>query len=230
MTALKCFSAGMLLLAACNKPDKIPLDTKRELSEKTGIELAVIRKAEEITHADATRFKRWFSLLLQDKADGLLQRRPRTKTVELPGISLLVNGDSSIIMVDSLNRQLEMNNCIAFVSDDTYRDDKKQMVSIIRSADKYDIVRMQETHGSTEAYLTDSLIARLKYLEQKYAFEFIAVGEDWMLLRPKGVVIDWIDYASETLKAFPPEDHIEDVAAYADALKEEEGKVLLCWD
>lgn len=230
MTALRCFSAGLLLLAACNKPDKIPLDAKRELSEKTGIELTVIHKAEEITHGNATRFKRWFSLALPAKGEGLVQQRPRIKTVELPGISLLVNADSSIIMVDSLNRQLETNNCIAFVSDDTYRDDKKQMVSIICSTDKYDIVRMQETHGSTETYVTDSLIARLKCLEQKYAFEFIAVGGDWMLLRPKGVVNDWMDYASETLKAFPPEDHIEDVAAYADALKEEEGKVLLCWD
>lgn len=210
----------------------MPLDTKRELSEKTGIELMVIHKAEQITHTDATRFKRWFMgvAIAGDSAEGPPQKRPRAKTVELPGISFLVNADSSVLLVDTLNSQLAYRDCVAFISDDTYREDKKQVVSIIHTTDKYDIVRMQETHGGADNFFTDSLIVRLKQLEQKYAFEFVAVGGDWMVLKPKGVISDWVGYASETLKVCPPEDHIEDVAAYAEALKEEEGKVLMWWD
>lgn len=232
MTALKWLSAGCLLLACCNKPDKKLLNKKQELSEKTGIELSVIHKAEQIAHADAGRFKRWYRSVRMagDTVRGLLQHQLKGKTVELPGISFLVNGDSSEELVDTLNRVLAYRECMAFISEDAYREDRKQVVSVIHATDKYDIIRMQETASGTSAIATDSLIARLRQLEQKYAFDLIAAGSDWVIVRPRGEITNWQDYAMETLKICPSEEEPEDVAAYADALKEDKGRIMMWWE
>lgn len=232
MTALKWFFAGCLLLTACNKPDKRLSNNKQELAEKTGIELSVIHKAEEIVHAPATRFRRWHRSMriAGDTAQELPQHQLKGKTVELPGISFLVNADSSECLVDTLNRALAQRECMAFISDDTYREDRKQVVSVIHATDKYDIIRMQETASGTSAIATDSLIARLRLLEQKYAFDLIAAGADWVIVRPRGGITNWEDYALETLKICPSEEEPEDVAAYAHTLKEEKGRILMWWD
>lgn len=232
MTALKWFFASCLLLTACNKPENKLLNKKQELSEKTGIELAVIRKAEQLTHTNAMRFKRWYRnvCIAGDSVQQLPQHQVKGKTVELPGISFLVNGDSCERMVDSLNHILAPKECMAFISDDAYREDRKRVVSVIHATDKYDIIRMQETASGTSVIATDSLIARLRQLDQKYAFDLIAAGADWVIVRPRVEIANWEDYALETLKICPLEEEPEDVAAYAYALKEDKGRILMWWD
>ncbi|RYE56493.1 MAG: hypothetical protein EOP48_07895 [Sphingobacteriales bacterium] len=93
----------------------------KDLSEKTGIEMIVIDEAEKITNTNATRFLRRFtgSGFIDDPIQSnIRQEFPKEKTVELPGISFLV--DPAIIkdMLDTLNNRFAYRNCIAFISDD----------------------------------------------------------------------------------------------------------------
>jgi hypothetical protein len=204
----------------------------KDLSEKTGIEMIVIDEAEKITKSDATRFVR--NLILSSYIDDSIQstirqESPKGKTVELPGISFLVEHSVIETIVDTLNKRFAYRQCLAFISNDDTRNDKKQTVSFIHSADKYNILRLQQTSGGSHLFSTDSLIEKLQTFEKKYPFHFIGVGDDWLLIKTNDTPRDWTDFAKEVLKVCPPEDEVN-IDEYAESIKNANGRVSMWWD
>jgi len=204
----------------------------KELSEKSGIEMIVIDEAEKITKTEATRFLR--GLMLSSYTDDPIQSTIRQesikgKTVELPGISLLVEHDLIEKLVETLNKKFSYRQCLAFISDDRTRDDKKQTISIIQSADKYNTLRLQQTSGGSYLFSTDSLIEKLQTFEKKYPFHFIGVGDDWLLIKTNDTPKDWTDFAKEVLKVCPPEDEVN-IDKYAEEIKSTNGRISMWWD
>lgn len=204
----------------------------KELSEKTGIEMIVIDEAEKIIKTEATRFLR--GLMLSSYIDDpiqstIRQESPKGKTVELPGISFLVEHDLIEKLVDTLNKRFSYRQCLAFISDDRTRDDKKQTISIIHSADKYNTLRLQQTSGGSYLFSTDSLVEKLLTFEKKYPFHFIGVGDDWLLIKTNDAPKDWTDFAKEVLKVCPPEDEVN-IDKYAEEVKTANGRVSMWWD
>lgn len=91
----------------------------KDLSEKTGLEMIVIDEAEKITNTEAARFTR--SLILSNYIDDpiqstIRQETPKGRTVELPGISFLVENNTIEIIVDTLNKKFAYRQCLAFIS------------------------------------------------------------------------------------------------------------------
>jgi hypothetical protein len=220
-----------LLLSACSMDRHHELDSVQSLSEKSGIEMVVIDEAEKIRGTNATRLVRRFigSSYVDDPIkSSIRQEFPRSKTVELPGISFEVRQDIIEELVDTLNKRFAYRNCLAFISNDSTREDKKQTISIIHATDKYNILRLQETSGGNYLFSTDSLITKLQHFEQKYPFQFIGVGDDWILIKTLNTLKDWNDFAKEVLKVCPNEEtSTEDLAK---ALQKDNGKVSMWWD
>lgn len=207
------------------------LEILKDLSEKTGIEMVVIDEAEKITKAEATRFVR--GLLLSSYIDDpiqstIRQESPKGRTVELPGVSFLVDCNVIEAIVDTLNKKFAYRHYMAFISNDDSRDDKKQSVSIIHSTDKYNALRLQETSGGNYLFSTDNLIEKLRAFEGKYPFHFIGVGDDWLLIKTNNTPTDWFDLAKEVLEVCP-DDEI-DINDYVNGLKQGNGRISLWWD
>lgn len=204
----------------------------KELSEKSGIEMIVVDEAEKITKVEATRFVR--SLMLSSYIDdpiqsSIRQETPKGRTVELPGISFLVDNRTIESLVDTLNKKFAYRQYLTFISNDDTRDDKKQTLSIIHTADKFNTLRLQQTSGSSHHFSTNSLIQKLQAFENKYPFHFIGVGDDWLLIKTNNTPTDWLDFAKEILKICPVEDEIE-INEYANGLKQSNGRVSMWWD
>jgi hypothetical protein len=204
----------------------------KDLSEKTGIEMIVIDEAEKLTKTDASRFVR--SLMLSSFIDDpiqstIRQETPKSKTVELPGVSFLVEHSVIETIVDTLNKKFAYRQFLAFISNDDTRNDKKQTVSIIHGSDKYNTLRLQQTSGGSYLFSTDSLIEKLQTFEKKYPFHFIGVGDDWLLIKTNDIPKDWTDFAKEVLKVCPPEDEVN-IDEYAKAIKNDNGRVSMWWD
>jgi Domain of unknown function (DUF4253) len=208
------------------------LERIKTLSEKSGIEMLVIDEAEKITKIEATRFTRRLMLssyIYDPIQSSIRQETPKNRTVELPGISFLVDNNIIEKFVDTLNKKLSYRQSLAFISNDETRSDKKQTISIIHSADKYNTLRLQETSGGSYRYSTDSIITKLQSFENKYPFSFVGVGDEWLLIKTNNIPTDWLDFAKEVLKVCPVEDKI-DVDGYANDLKHDNGKVSMWWD
>jgi len=222
-----------LSLSACSQMDTPQNLTRlKELSEKTGIEMIVIDEAEKITKTDATRFVRRLMLsgYIDDPIQSTIrQESPKGKTVELPGISFLVEHSIIETIVDTLNKKFAYRQCLAFISNDDTRNDTKQTVSIIHSADKYNTLRLQQTSGGSSLFSTDSLIEKLLTFEKKYPFLFIGVGDEWLVIKTNDSPKDWTDFAKEVLKVCPSEDKLN-IDEYAEAIKNTKGRVSMWWD
>jgi len=211
--------------------DQKHIDAIKNLSEKSGIEMVVIDETEKITKTDAARFARrlMLSSYINDPIQSIIrQETPKGKTVELPGISFLVDHHEIEKLVDILNKKFAYRNCIAFISDNSFRDDKKQTISIIHSTDKYNALRLQETSGGSYIFSTDSLITNLNNLEQKYPFDFTGVGSDWVAIKIKSTPVDWEDLAKEILKVCPNEETT--IKEFAEALQKNNGQTTMWWD
>ena len=235
MTHFKYFTIFILTtsLSACSQMDNSQNMTRlKELSEKTGIEMIVIDEAEKITKTEAARFLR--SLMLSSYIDDpiqttIRQKLPKGKTVELQGISFLVEYNLIEKLVDTLNRKFLYRQCLAFISDNNPRDNKKQTISIIHSADKYNTLRLQQTSGGSYLFSTDSLVGKLQNFEKKYPFHFIGVGGDWLLIKTNDIPKDWTDFAKEVLKVCPLEDKVN-IDKYVEEIKSANGRVSMWWD
>jgi Domain of unknown function (DUF4253) len=204
----------------------------KELSEKTGIEMIVIDEAEKITNTEATRFLRWLTLssYTDDPIQSTIRQESKNeRTVELPGISFLVENNLIEKLVDTLNKRVAYRQYLAFISNDDTRNDKKQTISIINTADKYNTLRLQQTTGGSYLFSTDSLIAKLQTFENKYPFHFIGVGDDWLLIKTNDTPTNWLDFAKEVLKVCPVQNEIA-IAEYANGLKKDNGRVSMWWD
>jgi hypothetical protein len=235
MTVSKLLTIILLAfsLSACSQMDNSKnLARLKDLSEKTGIEMIVIDEAEKITKTDASRFVK--SLMLSSYIDDpiqstIRQETPKAKTVELPGISFLVEHSAIETIVGTLNKKFAYRKCFAFISNDDTRNDKKQTVSIIHSADKYNILRLQQTSGGSYLFSTDSLIEKLRTFEKKYPFDFIGVGDDWLLIKTIETPKDWTDFAKQVLKVCPSEYEVN-IDEYAESIKNSSGRVSMWWD
>ncbi len=211
-----------------------PKDVSRlqELSEKTGIEMIVIDEAEKITGTQAEHFKRWMigSSYVGDPIQSTIhQQYPRKKTVLLPGISFPVDRTLAEQVVDNLNKKFAYRNCITFISDDR-RDDKRFVVTLIHSFDKYNSLRLQETSGGSYHFSTDAIITKLRAFEQKYPFHFVGVSNDWLTLKTLESPNDWIDFTSEIIKVCPTEKGSVPMKEMAKAFQKDDGKVFMWWD
>ncbi len=194
--------------------------------------MIVIDEAKKITKTEATRFTR--RLMLSGYIDdpiqsNIRQETPKGRTVELPGISFLVQHNLIETIVDDLNKKFAYRQCLAFISNDETRNDKMQTVSLIHSTDKYNALRLQETSGGSYLFSTDSLIEKLKEFETRYPFHFIGVGDDWLLIKTNNTPTDWLDFAKEVLEVCPIEDRI-DINEFANGLKQNNGRVSMWWD
>ncbi len=222
------------LTSSCSQMDNTQthLEQIKTLSEKSGIEMLVIDGAEKMTKTEATRFTR--GLMLSSYSDdpiqsSIRQETPRNRTVELPGVSFLVDNNIIETLVYKLNKKFAYRQYLTFISNDETRSDKKQTISIIHGSDKYNILRFQETSGGSYQFSTDSLISKLQAFEGKYPFHFIGVGNDWLLIQTNDTPTDWLDFAKEVLKICPIEEKI-DVNEYTNGLKHENGRVSMWWD
>lgn len=194
--------------------------------------MIVIDEAEKITQTEATRYVR--NLMLSSYIDDpikstIKQQSPKGKTVELTGISFLVDSILLEKLVDTLTRKFSYRQCLAFISDNQPRDNKKTTISIIQSADKYNTLRLQQTSGGSYLFSTDSLVEKLKNFEKKYPFHFIGAGDDWILIKTNDTPKDWTDFATEVLKVCPSEDKVN-IDKFVEEIKSANGRVFMWWD
>jgi hypothetical protein len=211
-----------------NEPND--LDRLQQLSEKTGIEMVVIDEAEKIINAHADHLKRRLIrhvYAVDPIKSSIHQQSPKIKTVLLPGISFVVNNEGTEELLSTLNTKFAHRNCLAFISSDSYSEETI-VVSIICTADKYNILRFQQLSGGSYEFSTENIISNLQQFEKKYPFEIIGTALDWCLVKLKELPTDWIDLSREVLKVCPTEENTPN--GFAEALKADKGKLFLWWD
>ncbi len=136
-----------------------------------------------------------------------IERIPTTGDSSIGGIRVYVDFRNTDIARTALRKFFVNSEYRVFLSKQ-YNDapGRKNTLSIIRSRDKYDILRLQKTFDSRDRRTTEAIIGRLKKWEELFELEITGADEYWVeaefvTLPPdiKAFVLELTEYCTELL-------------------------------
>jgi hypothetical protein len=121
---------------------------------------------------------------------------------------------------------------VAFVSDRNYGiEDKPDQVSIMKTRDPFEVLRVMGTNGVNHEIDNAAVIARLRAWDKRYGLTFTGISYDWVEVKLAHAPDDWAVFADEVY-AFCPDvvdQGVETISALARDMEERQS-VYLWWD
>ena len=133
-------------------------------------------------------------------------------------------------LIKKLGNKLKQKGYMIYISDSNYGYAPDQL-TILRTTDKYDMLRFEATHGTSYGLYTEDIIRKLQEWDRLYEIDFIAVGNDFIEAHITKMPIDILGFCSE-LYSFCP-DIVEQGTGTIDNLKNEilkTGKIYRWWN
>ena len=82
-------------------------------------------------------------------------------------------------------------------------DNRPDNIAILKTIDKYEILRLINTDGINYNITNDSLLTIIKMFDKKYSLELIGASGDWCEFIIKDEPKDWMTFANEVYKVCP---------------------------
>jgi hypothetical protein len=120
---------------------------------------------------------------------------------------------------------------IIYLTDADYRFKRAKQVSLIRTQDQWDVLRLQQTDGINYDITTDSLITLLKQFDKKYSIRVLGAGLDWCEFSIEEEPVDWMALAREVYAICP--DVVDQGTGTVEELAREmnaNNRLFLWWD
>ncbi len=134
--------------------------------------------------------------------------------------------------VNSLFDKLHRIGYTIFVYEDHFgMGDRPDLVGILKTIDKYEILRRIQTDGINYQIDNDSLLHIIKKFDEKYSLQLTGVGNDWCEFKVNTPHIDWLQFAKEAYKVCP--DIVDQGAGSVEKLADEmkrTGRLYFWWD
>lgn len=119
---------------------------------------------------------------------------------------LLFNTDHALTdsIVNNLYNKLHSKGYTIFTYDDNFGiSSQNDLVGILKSVNKYDILRRIQTDGINYNIDNDSLLKIIKKFDEKYSLQLTGAANDWCQFRINMPHIDWLQMAKEAYKVCP---------------------------
>lgn len=150
------------------------------------------------------------------------------KPGELAGICIKAKKEESEHFVLKLKEELREINYQAFICDYDHKE-----IGIIKGTDRFDILKVQQTHGDNYDISNENVISKLKDWHRRFPFIIIGADYDWVeisfRIMPKGKEL--MVLAKEIAKFCPDimEQGTGTISGLIEEMKET-GKLFLWWD
>jgi hypothetical protein len=135
-------------------------------------------------------------------------------------------------IVSALYHPFKNKGYTIFTLDPNFGFDRKpDIVAVLKSTDKYEILRQVQTDGMNWEIDNDSLINIIKKFDKNYSLELVGAGDDWCEFTINNDVKDWMKLAKEAYKVCPDivEQGTQTVAKLAEEMKRTK-KLYFWWD
>lgn len=108
---------------------------------------------------------------------------------------------------------------------------KPDVMGILKTIDKYEILRSIKTQGANYDIDQDSLRSIIKIFDTKYSLDLVGAGGDWCEFKINKEPTNWLTFAQEAYKACPDivNQGMETVEALADEM-EKTKRLYFWWD
>jgi hypothetical protein len=110
-------------------------------------------------------------------------------------------------------------------------ENKPDVMGILKTADKYEVLAQIQTDGINYDIDTDSLIKIIKSFDAKYSLSLVGAGGDWCEFTINKAPADWMAFAEEAYKVCPDivDQGTETVKALATEMKRT-NRLYFWWD
>jgi hypothetical protein len=135
-------------------------------------------------------------------------------------------------IVDGLYNPLKDKGYTIFTLDQNFGiDNKPDVIAVLKSKDKFEILRQVQTDGINWDIDNDSLINLIKKFDKKYSLELVGAGDDWCEFKITNDVKDWVRLAKEAYKVCPDivDQGTQTVAKLAEEMKRTK-RLYFWWD
>jgi hypothetical protein len=198
---------------------------------------------QEKHYCDSMKIDTEVILLIRTKTDSVLVPFPKRLDFVLDADFDSTEVHNSGFLFNSLNRQTE--NIVASLykplKDKGYTiftldqnsgiENRPDIIAVLHTVDKYQILRQVQTNGINWEIDNDSLINIIKKFDDKYSLELVGAGDDWCEFKINNDVKNWMALAKEAYKVCP--DIVEQGSGTVPKLSEEmkrTKKLYFWWD
>ncbi|MFY8109030.1 MAG: DUF4253 domain-containing protein [Bacteroidia bacterium] len=155
-----------------------------------------------------------------------------TDTIDAKGIAIYENPPKSSENVLLLKDRLREKGYTIFLMENNFGIEKRaDLVGILKTTDKYEILKIIETNGINHDLENDSLIQIIKKLDSIYDLELIGAGGDWCEFIIHKEPSDYKKFAEEIYEICPDivDQGTETVEALAEEMKRTK-RLYFWWD
>jgi hypothetical protein len=157
-------------------------------------------------------------------------KQQKTGTKKQNGISWKVGSEKTNPAIHALRDDLKKKDYLIFVSEQGDGGSPSE-ITIIKSADQFDILRIQKTDGINYNHDNEDVIKRLQEWNDQYGIEIIGAGYDWVEISIVNTPKDVKEFAKEVY-AFCPDSvnqGVGTIEALESAIKDK-SRLFLWWD
>ncbi|PKB43055.1 uncharacterized protein DUF4253 [Cellulophaga sp. RHA19] len=153
----------------------------------------------------------------------------KTEIEKLNGISFKTSENRAYEIILENRVELKSKGYQLFLSESGY--ESPSTVSVIKSMDKFDILKTQKTDGINFGIENKDVIEKLKVWDKKYGIEILGADYDWVDLTFNTDIIDIAAFAAEVYDFCP--DSVDQGVGQISELEriiKEEKRLFLWWD
>lgn len=204
----------LLTLAGCGSKQADLTDADRILAAETGIDLHILQEIKEMGTVPV-------------RMEGI---DADYEAVRVDGITFEVHQDNARRVIADLRERFETSDALIFLQE-VHFGFEPDKIGILRSTDKYDILRVRRTNGINYDLSDEDVINRIREWDALYQLDFVGADFDWFEASFGTPPEDFAAFAREVY-AFCPDIVDQGVGSVEELAKEIErtNSVYLWWD
>lgn len=220
-----------LLALGCNTQStsgKYALTAKEQhLCDSLKIDTSILNQVRDYSDAPVEPFHYSLSRLIE--SDGT---EKEVDPIHLQGFVFNEPYRQSDGLVETLHQPFQSKGYSIFILDRNFGlDNKPDNIGVLKTSDKYEVLRQIKTDGINWDIDNDSLITIIKAFDQKYSLDLVGASGDWCEFIIKKEPASWMTFATEVNKVCP--DVVDQGTGTVEALAEEmkrTKRLYLWWD
>jgi len=214
MRTIALFFISIVIIGCGSKGGTIS-NAEQHLCDSLQIDPSVILDLRQHTDAEVEAFH--YSLSRQINPDG---SEIELDPIHLKGLVFQETAENTQELLDKLQSPLKKKGYTLFTLDQNFGiAGKLDIMAILNTTDKYEVLNQIKTDGINYEITTDSLVKIIKTFDEKYNLELTAASGDWCEFRIMKEPTDWLTIANEAYAVCP--DIVDQGAGSVETLAEE---------
>ena len=221
----------LILVISCKSQSTISenglTDNEKFYCDSLKIDTSIIIKLRSYTDSSVEPFH--YSLSKQFNPDGTEEE---LGPVHLQGLVFKASNKTSTDIVMKLRDSFKKEGYSIFLLENNFGiQNQPDVIGILKTIDKYKILKEIKTNGANYDIDPDSLINLIKVFDKKYSLDLVGASGDWCEFIINNEPKNWLELAKEAYKVCP--DIVDQGTGTVDALAEEMKKtkhLYFWWD